>query len=122
MAAFRAANYLILINKVFLMNSFTHREKIVFFVFTLIAILLLGNGIFKFVANELAVWEFVNMLAVSLIFLGTGLSPKVFFTPFKQLFSVTYKPETIINSKLQQMILFTGLLIALICVVQQVYW
>ena len=81
------------------MSSFTHKEKIVFFVSTFFAIILLGYGIFNLVVNELPVWEFVNVLAVSLIFLGTGLSPKVFFTPFKQLFSLTYKPETIINIK-----------------------
>ena len=104
------------------MNSFTHREKIVFFVSTLVAITLLGYGIFNLVVNELPVWEFVNVLAASLIFFGTGLSPKVFFTPLKQLFSATYKPETIINSKLQQTVLFTGILIALICVVQQMFW
>lgn len=104
------------------MNSFTHREKAVFFVCAFVAILLLGNGIINFVANEITGWEFVNVLAVSLIFIGNGLSPKLFFTPLKQLFSATYKPETIVNSKLQQTILFTGLLIALICVIRQVYW
>lgn len=103
------------------MKSFTNKERLVFLVCSLLSIIFLAKGILSYSSGSITNWELINIVAVFLIFLGVGLSPKVFFTPLKQLFSSSHLPQTVINRKLQQTILLSGLLLALICVIEQVY-
>lgn len=57
----------------------------------------------------------MNIFAVFLILIGTGLAPRMFFTPFKKLLSASYKQEALINIKLQQSIVVTGVVLAILC-------
>ncbi|WP_286235383.1 hypothetical protein [Thalassotalea sediminis] len=96
------------------MNSLATKEKVALFSCLLIAFALLIAGAYKFLLAHISGLALLNILGVSLIFIGTGCTPKLFFTPIKQLFSSTHKQYTLINEKIQQSIVIIGLLLAMV--------
>ncbi|MFU2508913.1 hypothetical protein [Pseudoalteromonas sp. ASV78] len=93
------------------------KEKIVSVVCWLIGLLFLIFGIYDFIFNDLSWLDLTNTVAVFLILVGTGLAPKMFFTPFKQIFSPAFKLQALVDPKIQQGVLFSGLILALVCII-----
>ncbi len=86
----------------------------------LATLLMCGSGVYQFTQDSLSALELTNIIGVSLMFFGLGLAPKIFFTPIKQLFSTTYKLEALVNDKLQQGIVISGLSISMFALFAQI--
>jgi hypothetical protein len=99
------------------MNSFPLKEKIVFSLCWLVAFTFLIMGLYQFFIQSLSGLELVNVFAVFLIFIGTGLAPKMFFTPLKELLSASHKQEALINAGVQQSIVLAGVVLTILCLV-----
>jgi hypothetical protein len=97
------------------MNSLPLKEKIAFSLCWLIAFTLLIIGGYQFFNQSISGLELINTLAIFLMLIGTGLAPRVFFTPLKKLLSASYKQEALINIKVQQSIVLTGVVLAILC-------
>ncbi|CAM3689417.1 MULTISPECIES: hypothetical protein [Pseudoalteromonas] len=93
------------------------KEKIVLVVCWLIGFLFLIIGIYDFIFNDLSWLDLTSTIAVFLILVGTGLAPKIYFTPFKQIFSPAFKLQALVDPRIQQGVLSSGLILALVCMV-----
>ncbi|MDO6427934.1 hypothetical protein Q4489_12975 [Thalassotalea sp. 1_MG-2023] len=102
------------------MKSLNFKEKMVVCICWLITLFMCSSGGYKFTQESLSALELVNIIGVSLIFFGISLAPKMFFTPIKQLFSTTYKLDTLVNDKLQQSIVISGFLISMFALLAEV--
>ncbi|KZN31800.1 hypothetical protein N474_22645 [Pseudoalteromonas luteoviolacea CPMOR-2] len=78
------------------------------------AFLLLSTGLYDFFFNSYNFIELLNTCAVFCFLTGLGLSPKIFFTPIRQLLSASFVMEPIVSPKLQQSLFYGGLVMGFI--------
>lgn len=97
------------------MYSLSSKEKATTIIFGLFAIVFLALGVYDYLFHNLPDIDLINHIAVSMILTGFALAPKTFFTPLGKLLSPIHKVEALVNYKLQQTILYSGLVISLLC-------
>lgn len=99
------------------MNVNDEKEQTATVICFLIGGLVLATGIYDFFYYDLHIRDLINIVAVFLILIGLGLAPKTFFTPIGKLFSASYKLPTLVNSKIQQSLIISGVLLSLLCII-----
>lgn len=99
------------------MNVNDEKEQTATVICFLIGGLVLATGIYDFFYYDLHIRDLINIVAVFLILVGLGLAPKTFFTPIGKLFSASYKLPTLVNSKIQQSFIISGVLLSLVCII-----
>lgn len=99
------------------MNVNDEKEQTATVICFLIGGLVLATGIYDFFFYDLPIRDLINIVAVFLILVGLGLAPKTFFTPIGKLFSPSYKLPTLVNAKIQQSVIFSGVLLSVVCVI-----
>tara|TARA_R110002050_G_scaffold12999_8_gene41861 strand:+ start:50 stop:364 length:315 start_codon:yes stop_codon:yes gene_type:complete len=90
------------------MERVSSKEKIAITVCLVIAVLMLSTQIYSFVFEQASLSDLLGTIGTSLIFLGLALTPKLFFTPVKQVFSISYIVPALISQKLHQVLVLSG--------------
>lgn len=102
-----------------IMKVGSDKENSVSAIFFVIGLLCLSTGIYDFVYHGLHFIELISIFAIFLILISLGLVPRLFFIPFNQLLSPTVKVPTLINSKIQKTLFFSGVFLILACFLWQ---
>ena len=96
----------------YLMERVSSKEKIAITACLFVVILILSTRIFSFVSEQASLSDLLGTIGASLIFLGLALTPKLFFTPVKQVFSKSYVVPALISQRLHQSLVFSGCLLS----------
>lgn len=94
------------------MERVSPKEKITITACILVAILNLSTRIYSFVFEQASLSDLLGTIGISLIFLGLALTPKLFFTPVKQVFSKSYVIPALISQRLHQVLMLSGCLLS----------
>lgn len=100
-----------------IMKVSSDKENSVSAIFFVIGLLCLSTGIYDFVYHGLHFIELINIFAIFLILISLGLVPRLFFIPFNQLFSPTFKLPTRVNVKIQRTLFFVGVFLIFTCLI-----
>ncbi|TMN82913.1 MULTISPECIES: hypothetical protein [unclassified Pseudoalteromonas] len=92
------------------MNNLSTREKVAFTLCISFAFLLLISGIYDFLIIEFKAEDLMMSIGAFLMLLSLSLMPKIFFSPFADIFKSTDQP-TIGNAKVQQWLMFSSVLL-----------
>jgi len=93
------------------MSNLSTREKVAFTLCISFAFLLLISGIYDFLTIEFKAEDLMMSIGAFLMLLSFALMPKIFFLPFADIFKSAEIP-TIGNAKVQQWIMFSGVLLS----------
>jgi len=100
------------------MERVSSKEKIAITACLVVVILMLSTRIYSFVFEQASLSDLLGTIGASLIFLGLALTPKLFFTPIKQVFSKTYVVPALISQRLHQVLVLSGCLLS----VASLFW
>ena len=84
------------------------KEKIVVTLCLTLAAVLLISGLYDFLIIEFAPVELITSIGASLLLIGIGLAPSIFFNPLNK-DSLNTFPKAIVHPKIQQGLFYTGL-------------
>ena len=100
------------------MEIVSSKEKIAITACLFVVILMLSTRIYSFAFEQVSLADLLGTIGVSLIFLGLALTPKLFFTPVKQVFSKSYVVPALISQRLYQVLVSSGCLLS----VTSLFW
>ncbi|MBW4965692.1 hypothetical protein KZZ04_04840 [Pseudoalteromonas sp. CR1] len=89
------------------MNNLSTREQVAFTLCISFAFLLLISGIYDFLIIEFKAEDLIMSIGAFLMLLSLSLMPKIFFSPFADIFK-SKKTPTIGISRVQQWLMFSG--------------
>jgi hypothetical protein len=90
------------------MERVSSKEKIAITACLFLVILMLSTRIYSFAFEQASLSDLISTIGASLIFLGLALTPKLFFTPVKQVFSKSYIVPVLISQRLHQVLVLSG--------------
>jgi len=90
------------------MRGFFMKEKVLVCVCFTLAALLLVSGAYDFLIVEFVPAELVMSIGATLILIGMGFAPNMFFTPLNKDY-LTKEAPSIVHPRVQQWFFFTGL-------------
>ena len=84
------------------------KEKIAVIVCLTLSAVILISGLYDFLIIEFAPVELITSIGASLLLIGIGLAPSIFFNPLNK-DSLKVFPKAIVHPKIQQGLFYTGL-------------
>jgi len=82
-------------------SHLSFKEKIASVLCVIFSFVILCSGLYDFLIVDTAIRELILSFGVFLLLLSAGLTPKMFFSPFEEVFKGEAFPS-IVNSKLPQ--------------------
>tara|TARA_R110001583_G_scaffold41411_8_gene131806 strand:+ start:1630 stop:1944 length:315 start_codon:yes stop_codon:yes gene_type:complete len=90
------------------MERVSSKEKMAITACLVVVILMLSTRVYSFTFEQASLSDLISTIGASLIFLGLALTPKLFFTPVKQVFSKSYIVPALISQRLHQVLVLSG--------------